>query len=123
VARNWEVVLEGRHVRRISDDTGEPRSSLEDTGLFAKGVVREGSLQEKSGPSVAVEVGPLLPTIHGESGAGFSLAAICSQQFSKLTVHLNGATLRTRAGYDFRVFLPRFQHAFRISATTMGATP
>jgi hypothetical protein len=47
---------------------------------------------------VAIEVGPLLPTIHGESGSGFSLATICSQRFSTSTVHVNGAALRTRAG-------------------------
>jgi len=98
VARNWEIVVEGSHVRRLGDVDGETRSSLVDTGLFAKGVIREGSLQEKSGLSVAIETGPLLPTVNGESGTGFSFAAIFSQRWKAATAHLNATVERTRAG-------------------------
>lgn len=98
VTRNWEIVLEGSHLRRLGDVEGEARSSLVDTGLFVKGVVREGSLQEKSGLSVAIEGGPLLPTVHGESGTGFSFAAICSNRWEGVTGHLNATVERTRAG-------------------------
>lgn len=97
-ARNWEIVVEGSHQRRLGDVDGENRSSLADTGLFAKGVIREGSLQETSGISVAIETGPLLPTVHGESGTGFSFAAICSQRWKAATAHLNATIERTRSG-------------------------
>lgn len=98
VASNWEIVIEGSHLRRTGDVDGETRSSLVDTGLFAKGVIREGSLQEKSGLSVAIETGPLLPTVNGEPGTGFSFAAILSQRWRAATAHLNATVERTRAG-------------------------
>src|SRR5215467_1601075 len=98
LSRRWELVLEGRHVLLVTDGQGEPRSRLVDTGLFVKGVLREGTLQDGVGPSVAVEAGVLLPTVNGESGAGASVAAIVSQRWSSMTVHVNGAAARTRAG-------------------------
>src|SRR5262249_12510616 len=98
LSRRWELVLEGRHVLLVTEGQGEPRSRLVDPGLFVKGVLREGTLQDGVGPSVAVEAGVLLPTVNGESGAGASVAAIVSQRWSSMTVHINGAAARTRAG-------------------------
>lgn len=96
VSPRWEVVLEGKHVRRVSGDAGGPRSSLEDTGFFVKGVLREGGLQERPGWSLACEVGPLLPTIHAESGIGASAGLIASRRLGSATLHLNGTAALTR---------------------------
>jgi hypothetical protein len=98
LSRRWELVLQGRHLLFVSDAQGEPRSRVVDTGLFLKGVLREGTLQEGVGPSVALEAGVLLPTVNAEPGAGASAAAIVSQRWTSLTVHLNAATSLTRAG-------------------------
>jgi hypothetical protein len=70
-AKNWELVLEGRgeHPLPPAEDT---RSRFVGDGLFFKGVLREGALQDKSGPSVAVEFGPLLPGLNDEQGWGAS---------------------------------------------------
>src|SRR5262249_18873764 len=95
--RGWELVLQGRHLILVGDGEGEPRSRLIDTGLFLKGVLRDGTLQDGTGPSVAIETGILLPTVNGEPGAGASVAAIISQRWSSVTMHLNGAAARTRA--------------------------
>jgi hypothetical protein len=59
-------------------------------------MLREGSLQEKSGPSIATEFGVLLPGIHDERGTGASVAGIVSQQWSWTTVHFNAAAALTR---------------------------
>ena len=68
IARDWELVLQGRHFILLDGMAGDSRFRLIDTGLSLKGVLREGSLQEVHGPSVAIEVGPLLPTINGLFG-------------------------------------------------------
>lgn len=103
IIANWgftdgfELVLEGRHFVKLGEGAGEPRSRLEDTALSLKGVLRQGSLQEKGGPSVAVELGALLPTVNGEPGAGGQGTVVVSQRWPDLTVHLNGGLAWTRA--------------------------
>jgi hypothetical protein len=98
IVERCELVLEGRQFVRLgSNAAGEPRLRVDDNALSLKTVVREGVLQEKSGPSVAAELGALLPAIHGEGGAGVELAAIASQRWEALTMHLNGAASWTRA--------------------------
>ncbi len=98
LSRRWELVLQGRHMLIVSDGLGEPWSRVVETGLFLKGVLRDGTLQDGVGPSVAMEAGVLLPTVNGESGAGASAAAIVSQRWSSVTMHLNAAAALTRAG-------------------------
>src|SRR6266581_1618406 len=44
----WEAVLEGTIAHGLAADT--PGTSLRGNGAFLKGVLREGSLQEKPGP-------------------------------------------------------------------------
>src|SRR5262245_45146982 len=84
VAKNWEAVGEFRlHV--------SPSVQVVDPSLSLKGVIREGILQEKPGPSVAVEVGPLLPsTLPNEGHFGFEGIGIVSAGLGPFTVHLNG---------------------------------
>ena len=78
-------------------DVGAHRRQL-DTGLFAKAVVREGALQDRPGPSIAVEVGALLPTVPLAGGAGVSVTAIASQRWPALKLHLNAEGDYTRDG-------------------------
>ena len=61
-----------------------------------KGVLREGSLQDKSGPSIATEFGLLLPGINDEHGTGGTLTGIVSQQWPWMTAHLNIEATVTR---------------------------
>ena len=98
IARDLELVLQGRHFILLDGMAGESRFRLVDTGLFLKGVLREGSLQERRGPSVALELGPLLPTINGESGIGATATLIVSQHWKPVTLHVNGEVTLTRAG-------------------------
>lgn len=102
-AHGWEAVLEGRHFVQMGSEIREPRLRVEDTALSLKGVLREGSLQERTGLSVATEIGALLPTINGDPGVGAQWALIVSQRWPDLTVHVNGAAARTRA-HDPGVF-------------------
>jgi hypothetical protein len=87
IAERWEAVIEGQLAHRLSADSG--KTGLVDDGAFLKRVLREGSLQDKPGPSMAAEFGVLLPEINGESGTGASLAGIVSQRWPWVTLHLN----------------------------------
>ena len=84
-----ELVLEGQRQVALDPAAGEPKTSLVDTGVFVKTVVREGALQDARGPSVAMEYGVLLPEVHGQSGTGASVAGIVSQRWDAGTLHLN----------------------------------
>jgi hypothetical protein len=69
-----------------------------DTDVLLKWVVREGILQGKSGLSVALEGGPLLPELHGETQVGAQLDTIISHRWSSGTVHFNEQVALTRLG-------------------------
>jgi hypothetical protein len=86
-----ELVLEGQREVALDPAPGDPSSSIVDTGVFVKTVLREGALQDASGPSVAAEYGILLPEVHGQSGTGASVAGIVSQRWEAGTLHLNAA--------------------------------
>jgi hypothetical protein len=62
-----------------------------------KGVVRQGELQERSGPSVAIEVGALLPTLNDEPGVGAQAVVIVSRRFSQAMIHVNGGVAFSRS--------------------------
>ncbi len=96
-AERWEAVLEGRHFVELGSEIEEPRLRVEDTALSVKHVLREGSLQERHGPSVATELGALLPTWNGEPGVGAQGTLIVSQRWPDVTVHLDAAAAWTRA--------------------------
>jgi hypothetical protein len=93
-APGWEAVLEGKLAHGLTDGTSGTR--LVGNGAFLKGMLREGSLQEKPGPSIATEFGILLPGIHDERGTGASVAGIVSQRWDWGTVHFNTAVALTR---------------------------
>jgi len=102
VVRDWELVAQGRNFVLLSGDAASGRVRLLETGLFMKGVLRDGALQGGSGPSVATEIGPLLPEANGESGMGFSAAVIASHRWPWATVHINAQPALSRAHhFDF----------------------
>ena len=84
--KNWELVAEFA-IQRAPDaalDVIDPAISL-------KGVLKEGSLQDKDGFSFAVEASALLPSSEkGEGRFGFEGVAILSEKLGPFTFHLNG---------------------------------
>lgn len=95
LAPRFEAVLEGRQLRALD----HPRDSqTEDVALSLKSMLREGSLQDASGVSVALEAGLLLPG--SERRLGAHLASIFSWHWPALTAHLNlGNDLLTSVHY------------------------
>ncbi|HEY7240845.1 MAG TPA: hypothetical protein VH600_16845 [Burkholderiales bacterium] len=94
--RDRELVIEGRHEVALDPEPDEHRSALVDNAVSIKQVLRRGVLQDASGPSVATELGLLLPDVHGVQGTGLSAAGIVSQRGDAGTVHLNGVVSWTR---------------------------
>src|SRR5262249_19367476 len=90
----WEASLEGKAAHGLTADL--PGASLVGSQALLKGVLREGSLQEKPGPNIATEFGVLLPGINDERGTGAVLNAIASQRWDWGTVHLNAQFALTR---------------------------
>ena len=97
IADHLELVLEGRHQFLLGEAAGAARARLVDTALSLKAVVRPGELQENSGPSVATEVGVLLPTLNGDPGVGAQATVIVSRRFSRAMIHLNGGVAFSRS--------------------------
>src|ERR1700682_1392070 len=93
LSEGWEAVFEGQGQTPLSPSGP---TSLTAAGAFLKHVLQPGSLQDKTGPSVATEFGVLLPDSTGSSGVGASLAGIVSQRWDWGTVHLNAETALTR---------------------------
>lgn len=86
VVKNLEAVAEFA-VRRSPD----AEVDVIDPALFLKSVVKEGVLQEKTGPGIAVEAGPLLPsTEKGQRHFGFEATGIVSDKLGPFMFHLNG---------------------------------
>jgi hypothetical protein len=95
-AERWEAIVEGRRLVRL-DGGGDERSRVDDTALAVKTVVREGSLQERTGPSIATELAAMLPEVGARGGAGVEWTLVVSQRFRAATVHVCGAAAWTRA--------------------------
>src|SRR5215831_8088701 len=93
-AKNWEFVFQGQGQFPLANS--DESASINGVGAFLKGVLREGSLQDASGPSVAVEFGPLLPGVSADNGFGASFGTIVSQRWDWGTVHANVVTELTR---------------------------
>lgn len=82
---------------------GVARVHTTDTDVLFKYILREGTLQEKTGPSIAAEVGPLLPDVNGAEAFGASLDVITSYQWSFGTLHWNEWGEYTR-DHDWSLF-------------------
>src|SRR3977135_2686349 len=87
-SEGWEAVFEGQGQTPLSPPGP---TSLTAAGAFLKHVLQPGSLQDKTGPSVATEFGMLLPDSTGSSGVGASLAGIVSQRWDWGTITVNAA--------------------------------
>ena len=92
-AERWELVVQGQAETPLT--TAGP-TDLTNAGVFLKYVLQPGVLQDKSGPSIATEFGPLLPGINDEQGVGFSWAGIMTQRWDWGTINYNVETNLTR---------------------------
>ena len=101
-APDWEATVEGDLTHALT--AGIPATSLIGNITSLKTVLREGSLQEKSGPSIATEFDVLLPGISDEPGTGVGLIGIVSQRWSRGTIHFNfeAALTRDPCRHDYR---------------------
>jgi hypothetical protein len=96
VFKNWEAVAEFSVLRSPGGEM-----NLIDPALSVKGILKEGVLQEKNGVSIAVEVGPLLPsTLKDEHHFGFEATGIASAKLGPFMFHVNGGLGMSRSTGD-----------------------
>jgi hypothetical protein len=93
LTEDWEAVFEGQGQVPLSQSGP---TSLTAAGAFLKHILVPGSLQDKTGASIATEFGILLPDSTGNSGVGVSFAGIISQRWDWGTIHLNAEAALTR---------------------------
>jgi hypothetical protein len=86
----WELVLEAKNRIRTAATPEEPQDEVGDAALSLKAMLREGSMQDGSGLSVATEFGALLPAAEPEAGFGATGALIVSQRSRIGAAHWNG---------------------------------
>jgi hypothetical protein len=91
--KDWEVVLEGQLQTPFSPSGA---TNLAASAASLKHIIRPGSLQDQSGPSIATEFGVLLPDSNGDNRLGATIDTIVSQRWDWGTVHLNNAVELTR---------------------------
>jgi len=92
-ARNWEAIVEGFGQSPLS--ASDESAGVAGLAASLKGVLRLGTLQNQSGPSIATEFGVLLPGTN-DPGFGARIGGIVSQRWEWGTINLNGATALTR---------------------------
>src|SRR5262245_46591272 len=91
-----EIVAEGRGLVPLEHGVADRYYQVVDAALMAKRLLRSGSLQGETGPSLALELGALVPTQREEPGLGGEGTLVVSHRFSQLTAHLSAATAYTR---------------------------
>lgn len=96
-ARSLELVFDSKDFIGSNPAPHEPTVRVLDTDVLLKWVLRRGRLQGESGLSIALEAGPWIPEIHGETGVGAQTLLIVSYPFGSGTVHFNEQAALTRA--------------------------
>jgi hypothetical protein len=85
-----ELVVDFQNFVGIDLPPGVARDRLLDTDVLVKYVLLPGVIQGKgNGPSIAAEVGPLLPNVNGAEAFGASADVIVSQRWRGFTMHVN----------------------------------
>lgn len=92
----YEFSLEARRVMRMTEEQPAPSPRFDDFELSVKRILKRGVMQDRKGPSVATEVGLLLPTSE-EKTTGFFGTLVVSDHLRLVGVHLNAEVSRTRA--------------------------
>lgn len=96
LARGFELVVDFKDVVGLDYVAEQSRVRLLDTDVFIKAVLKRGVLQGDTGPSIAIEAGPLIPELGGTNGFGAQTNLITSYRWPALTLHLNTAAAITR---------------------------
>jgi hypothetical protein len=98
IAPRVELVADARNELHLGPNGGAESSRLTDTDVQLKFLLRRGALQDAGGVSIAIELGPLLPTLGAEPTYGADANAIVSDRFGPLTLHLNVGSAMERDG-------------------------
>jgi hypothetical protein len=104
LVQGFELVVDFKTFISLDSDPAQSRVRLLDTDVFIKAIVRRGVLQGDTGPSMAIEAGPLLPEAGGASDFGAQANLITSYNWTSLTLHLNTSAAISRE-HNFEGFV------------------
>lgn len=97
VVPRFELVVDFQNFVALREPgASENQVALRDTDVLVKVVLRQGFLQGTSGPSLALETGPLLPEVSGEHGFGAWADTILSVGNDCVAAHGNAAIAYNR---------------------------
>jgi hypothetical protein len=93
----WELVVDFQNFVALDRLHGQPGDQLLDTDVLTKVVLVPGVLQDRGRwPSVALEFGPLLPSVDGQEAFGASADLIVSERWPGFVMHVNSWLELTR---------------------------
>ncbi len=98
IVKDVELVVDFQQFVGLQPVLDESRVRLLDTDVLLKWVLRRGALQGETGPSIALESGPLLPEIGAETGFGAQANFIFSYRWAAGSVHFNELGAYSRRG-------------------------
>jgi hypothetical protein len=98
---DWEATIEGDLVRALSAAMTGTR--LVGNTASLKGVLRERSLQEKLGPSIATEFNVPLPGIHDEGPHDWPVRPLCQFSYELDVGHFENAAHPLRSTRQSRI--------------------
>lgn len=90
----WELVVDAK--RTIMRFRASRDIETAEAAVLLKGMLREGSSQDRAGWSVATEFGALLPATNVDDEYGASAAVIASLRNEQGVIHLNAELARNR---------------------------
>ena len=88
LATGREIALEGNNHVALEPESDEPHAQLEDVAIAMKQIMRRGSLQDESGPSIAIENEITFPA-RGEEHLGTAASLIVSSASKRGSTHFN----------------------------------
>lgn len=102
----WEFVIDSQLAWADEVAVASSQQEAAQIGLLVKHVLRKGSLQDGTGPSVATEVGVLVPPLPSQqgNGVGASAALMVSEKWENFTLHLNAEGDYTRTHVPDGIF-------------------
>ncbi|MDQ2642344.1 MAG: hypothetical protein M3020_00910 [Myxococcota bacterium] len=97
-AEDFEAIVDARQWLALGSVSSGSRLRELESAATLKWLLREGSLQDEPGVSVAVEAALQAPEVRGEGGFGAKGTAALSYRWDFATLHVNQSAGRSRLG-------------------------
>lgn len=97
-AERLEAVVDLQQSAALESRASESRVQNLDSAVILKWLLVEGTIQERTGVSVAIEAGVRPPEMNGDEGFGAGVTAAVGYRWDAATLHVNQSAGRSRLG-------------------------